>query len=109
MPAVVVSKCLRMISSHGLRLQFLTSSDWPVPPAIRITLPSHEAEHADGVDHGNGKSPPQAGSDEAQPCEMNIGCSKQRNEQPVAARRFEPQDTDTRRAAWREILPDAHR
>src|SRR5690606_11563754 len=68
-----------------------------------------EAEYADCVDHRQGESPPQAGSDKTQPSEMDEAAAKQRNEQPIAARRFETQDAHTRIAAGRGIFPDRHK
>lgn len=39
---------------------------------------------------------------------MNEGAAEQRNEQPVAARRFEPQQAEAGIAAGRETFPDPH-
>src|SRR5690606_21731243 len=67
--AVVVRSCFRiLLLPWGLRLQCQGPL---VSPRGLHSGCRDEAENADGVDHGQGASPPQAGADEAQPCELN--------------------------------------
>ena len=85
-------------------MRYSRGTSTPRPPCSVL----NEAENADGVDQRKDESPPQAGANQPQPCEMNEGAAQQRDEQAIATGRFETQDAVARRAARRDIFPKAH-
>ena len=76
----------------------------PLVPSFALD----QSEYADGVDHRQGKSPPQIGADKPQPCEMNEGAAEQRDEETIPPGRLETQDADARASARYGIFPDRH-
>src|SRR6185312_14917431 len=90
------------------RFRFQARSGIPPAGGVPTIPPLYVAEHHYGVDYGESESPPQVGSHQTQPSEMDKGAAKQRNKKPVAARRLETQDADTRIAARRGVFPRPH-
>jgi hypothetical protein len=66
------------------------------------------AEDNEGPDDGDGHRTPQRSSIEGQPAQKDEGAAQMGHEQPVAAGGIQTEDAAPRRAARREILPDAH-
>src|SRR5690606_30828407 len=75
---------------------------------FRIYLPSDSPEHDERIEDAERKSPPQAGADKPKPCEIDKGCTEQRDEKPVSPGCLEAQDADTRMAARPRIFPHRH-
>src|SRR5690606_12584123 len=88
-----------------LRLQSLTWRPGFRPPVL---LASDGPEHDECVEDAESKSPPQAGTDKSQPCEMDEGRAEQRDEEPVSPRRLETQNAYARISAGPRIFPNCH-
>src|SRR5690606_3955342 len=103
--AVVVIRCRRISSSQGCDC---THSRGGGAFRFRIYLPSDSPEHDERIEDAERKSPPQAGADKPKPCEIDKGCTEQRDEKPGSPGCREAQDADTRMAARPRRFPRRH-